>query len=97
MAFQRLFGKPQIEYLKTSQVRIIVFLFVISTIVRIAVFTPVVVRDAGLFGDEKMYYDRAVGYKNILGDIMAGRSVSSADLDSVYWGGKWPPLQSQQT
>jgi len=94
MIFERLLGKSQVEYLKASQVRIIIVLFLISIIVRIAVFISLSVQDVGLFGDEKMYYNRAVDFKNILDDILSGRSVSSAALESLYRGGKWPPLQS---
>jgi len=72
--------------------RAVIFLFVISIIVRMAFFIYVTSSKMPLLHDENGYFMRAVGFENIIRDILSGRIPSPASCKIAYGQGVWPPI-----
>lgn len=77
----------------TSKIRISALLFCISLSIRIVFLIPFMSYDIPLVFDEIDYFDRAVGFLNILDAISHTHPPSPESIERAYGLGQWPPLQ----
>ena len=68
-------------------------LFLACLVVRLAFGVPVVRGHTPVIWDEYGYFDRAVGFRNILSSLLQGTVPSSEDLARAYTS-LWPPMQA---
>jgi 4-amino-4-deoxy-L-arabinose transferase-like glycosyltransferase len=74
-------------------VRLGAWLFFGSLVVRLAFCVPVVRGPTPVIWDEYEYFERAVGFRNILSGLLRGSLPSSEDLAQAY-ASLWPPMQA---
>lgn len=86
--------EKQIVWIKASNIRIAIVLFLVSLAVRVCFLLPVNIFDVALVYDETLYYSRAIAFRNIFVDLFQLHSPSSSDLYQAYGNGVWPPLHA---
>ncbi|MDO8281257.1 MAG: glycosyltransferase family 39 protein [Thermodesulfovibrionia bacterium] len=84
--------KKFIDHVTKSKSRTIIFLFLISLIIRLLFLIPFYIYDIPLITDENEYMDRAIGYEHILSDLSDSHSPSPEMRQRAYGYGNWPPL-----
>jgi len=77
---------------KYNTKRTVIFFFVISVMLRMAFFIYVTDSKMPLLHDENGYFMRAVGFENIIRDILSGSLPSPTSYKIAYGQGVWPPL-----
>jgi len=79
-----------------STLRTISALFLLSLVVRLAVWAPVVHSDTLPLYDETSYLRRALAYERLAKSYLGGgifwAEPSAADAEQAYFRGVWPPL-----
>ncbi|MGD2088204.1 MAG: glycosyltransferase family 39 protein [Candidatus Aminicenantes bacterium] len=72
----------------------VIFIFLLSLVVRFIILIPVIKSNTPLEFDERAYYKAAVGFHSILRDLVHFESPQAADKEKAYGKGVWPPFQS---
>jgi len=70
----------------------VIFFFVISVMLRMTFFIYATKSNMPLLHDENGYFMRAIGFENIIRDILSWQIPSSASCKIAYGQGVWPPL-----
>jgi 4-amino-4-deoxy-L-arabinose transferase-like glycosyltransferase len=74
-----------------KQYTMLVTVFIIALVVRLGLLILVVRSDITEANDAYLYFDSAVGYRNMLADLLQGQRPSSSDMARAYMS-VWPPL-----
>lgn len=76
----------------TFRRRIILWLLALSFVIRIAFWLPVAHFQVAPLFDEEGYFTRALGIREAVRDLAAGRQPSPESLGRAYGRGYWPPF-----
>ena len=83
-----------ISFIRSTKFKTLVVLFIIAFLIRLFFLVILTGNNAVETGrDAQGYFNRAIGFENILRSLLAGHAPSSADLARAYTSG-WPPVQS---
>jgi 4-amino-4-deoxy-L-arabinose transferase-like glycosyltransferase len=76
---------------RSEQYKMLIVLLVISLLIRLAFLMPVLNSNITETGDAYRYFNFAIGFQNILTDLLRGDLPSSEDMARAY-DSLWPPL-----
>ncbi|MBI4790124.1 MAG: glycosyltransferase family 39 protein [Chloroflexi bacterium] len=83
-----------ISVIRSTKFRTLVILFISAFLIRLFFLAALTDNNAVETGrDAQGYFNRAIGYENVLRSLLSGNRPSSTDLARAYTSG-WPPLQS---